>query len=81
MAITRFNVSFDTENGPHEFSFHPVNIRDKQLYQVYTTYDRTELRFHMQVQNSGSFYITDKSKCPEFVINLEAQFSDAIIEN
>lgn len=81
MPITRFSASFDTAHGLYAFSFHPVNIRDKQLYQVYTTHNDSELRFHMQVQNSGSFYITDKTRCPEFIVTLEAQLSDAIITN
>lgn len=81
MPIIRFSISLDTEHGPFTFSFHPINIRDKQLYQVYTNYNQSELRFHMQVQNSGSFYITDKTICPAFIASLEAQLSDAIITN
>lgn len=80
--IKRFTLSLQVaDNTNVEFDFHPVNIREKQLYQVYTVYKGSQVRFHLQIQNGERFIIADKNSCPKEYHSLESEFSVAILGN
>jgi len=82
MAVTdikRFTLSLQVADRNVEFELQPVNIREKQLYQVYTVYNGNQIRFHLQIQNAEQFIITDKNSCPKEYHSLESEFSAAIL--
>jgi hypothetical protein len=71
-----FKIDF---NGA-EFEFHTMNNIKLQLFQVYVLHEGKRVRFHMQVNNEGVFYITDLSSCPQIHHCLEHTLSDAILK-
>ncbi|MGO4292123.1 hypothetical protein [Chitinophaga sp. RAB17] len=77
-VIKKFIFSAQVDEAEVKFDMHPVNIREKQLYQVYTHYNNTPVRFHMQATDGLNFKITDRNTCPPAYIQLEQQLSDAI---
>jgi hypothetical protein len=81
IEIKRFNASLQLEASMINFELHPVNVREKQLYQVYTQFENKEYRFHMQGKEGKNFLITDKNRCPEEYLILEYQLSEAIINS
>jgi hypothetical protein len=78
IEIKRFNASLQLDASMINFELHPVNVREKQLYQVYTQFENKEYRFHMQANDGKNFQITDKNRCPEKYLALESQLSEAI---
>lgn len=76
--IKRFNITLPLDSQMIHFDLHPVNIREKQLYQVYTRFGDREYRFHMQTEDGKNFRITDRISCPNEYINLESSLSEAI---
>jgi hypothetical protein len=57
--------NFKVEAEGAEFEFFTMNIKRLQAFQVYTTHNGEQIRFHMQLNNeTGDFYITDKARCP-----------------
>ncbi len=62
-----------------QFDFLPMNIRIRELYQVYATHGEKKLRFHMQLNKEGVFRITDKNRIPASFTALEQELSDAIL--
>jgi hypothetical protein len=74
--ITNFNI----ELSEGHFEFITMNRVKLQLFQVYVQHDGKKKRFHMQLNDEGIFYITDKQSCPEIYHTLESTFSDAILK-
>lgn len=62
-----------------EFEFNPMNILKLQLFQIYTVFEGSRHRFHMQITDEGVFKITDPVKCPEPYRTYEAALSDTIL--
>lgn len=62
------------------FEFISMNRVKLQLFQVRVQNDGKNHRFHMQLNDTGTFYITDKQTCPEIFHDLESAFSDAVIK-
>lgn len=81
IEIKRFTLTLQLAERSIAFELHPVNIREKQLYQVYTFHDGKQVRFHLQKQNGENFIITDKNHCPKDFHLLESEFSSAIYSN
>jgi hypothetical protein len=74
--ITNFNI----ELSDAHFEFFTMNSVRLQLFQVYVMHEGKRKRFHMQVNDAGTFYITDKPSCPEIYHGLESTLSDAILK-
>jgi hypothetical protein len=74
--ITNFNI----ELSEVHFEFFTMNSVKLQLFQVYVLHDGKKKRFHMQRNEAGVFYITDKQSCPENFHGLESTLSDAILK-
>lgn len=71
--------NFMIEEDGNTFQFNSMNRRRILLFQVYVTYEGKPYRFHMQIdENTGDFYITDKTHCPEIYHKCEKIFSQAI---
>lgn len=79
--IKRFSISIPLGEESILFDLHPVNVREKQLYQVYTIFQGKELRFHMQTGDGENFKITDRGRCPTDYLVLENALSEAIINS
>lgn len=79
--IKRFMIDLPLEAENIPFHLHPVNVREKQLYQVYTTFQGKEHRFHMQSSDGQNFKITDRARCPKDYLVLESALSEAIVNN
>jgi hypothetical protein len=77
-VIKKFIFSAQVNDAEVLFDMHPVNIREKQLYQVYTQHNNAPVRFHMQATDGVNFKITDRNTCPPAYIALEQALSDAI---
>ncbi|NII26108.1 hypothetical protein HB364_13520 [Pseudoflavitalea sp. X16] len=77
-VIKRFEQVFQVGDTPLSFSFHPINIKSKQLYQVYFKQKGTETRFHLQ-WNGKEFVITDPDRIPDEVRALTKDFNQAIL--
>lgn len=77
-VIKKFTFSVQVEEQEVTFDMHPVNTREKQLYQVYVPYNNAQVRFHMQATDGINFKITDRNICPPAYLQLEQQLSDAI---
>lgn len=73
--INDFKIDFDNA----EFEFKTMNAVHLQLFQVYVMDEGQKRRFHMQANEQGNFYITDKQACPQKFHHLETTFSDAIL--
>jgi hypothetical protein len=74
--INNFKIDFEGA----EFEFLTMNAIKLQLFQVYVQHEGKRTRFHMQVNDEGVFYITDKNSCPEIYHPLEKTLSDAILK-
>ena len=74
--ITNFNIEL---SGAH-FEFITMNRVKLQLFQVYVMHNGTKKRFHMQLNDAGFFYITDKPACPEPYYQPEGTLNDAILK-
>jgi len=74
--ITNFNI----ELSEGTFEFITMQRVKLQLFQVYVQHEGKKKRFHMQLNEAGTFYITDKSVCPEIFHKLENTLSDAILK-
>jgi hypothetical protein len=72
------NFKIDFEGT--DFEFFSMNRWKLQLYQVYVLYDGKRKRFHMQLNEEGKFYITDKQTCPQIYLHLEDTLGDAILK-
>ncbi|WP_179414262.1 hypothetical protein HDF19_15970 [Mucilaginibacter sp. E4BP6] len=71
--------NFTAEAGVITFEFftqHTVNLHG---FQVYVLHEQKKIRFHMQVKNSSTFYITYPQACPAALLPLEALLSQAIM--
>jgi len=73
---TNFKIDFNDA----EFKFISMNRVKLQLFQVYVMHDGKERRFHMQVNDEGTFRIVDLFSCPEVYQSLESTLSDAILQ-
>ena len=80
VVVCRFRKEFDMNGSLITVRFEPVNVTQKQLYQVYVPFQGKELRCHMQIRD-GVFYLADLSVLPEPFHQLEAEFSRAIMES
>jgi hypothetical protein len=74
--INNFKIDFEGV----EFEFKTMHTIKVQLFQVYVKHEGRKVRFHMQRNDEGEFYITDKQTCPEIYHHLETTFSDAILK-
>jgi len=74
--INNFKIDFEGA----EFEFLTMHTIKLQLFQVYVMHEGQKKRFHMQRNEEGKFYITDKQACPEIYHHLENTLSDAILE-
>jgi hypothetical protein len=74
--ITNFTIDLSGAT----FEFITMNRVKLQLFQVYVVQGDKKKRFHMQINEAGAFYITDKPACPEIYYDLESTFSDAILK-
>ena len=72
------NFKIDLIEG--SFEFITMNRVTLQLFQVYVMHENKRCRFHMQLNDSGVFYITNKQVCPEIFYGLESTLSDAILK-
>ncbi|UYQ91264.1 hypothetical protein MKQ68_14310 [Chitinophaga horti] len=79
ITIKKFSKPFMIGDSEVQFEFLPMNIRIRELYQVYATHGEKKLRFHMQVNGEGQFKIMDKHRVPPVFLPLENDFSDAIL--
>lgn len=79
IIIKKFTKTFPVGDAEVQFEFLPMNIRIRQLYQVYAMYGEKKLRFHMQINPEGQFRIMDRNRVPAPFIALENEFSDAIL--
>ncbi|NHA03319.1 hypothetical protein G7092_05920 [Mucilaginibacter sp. HC2] len=73
---TNFKIDFNDA----EFEFISMNRVKLQLFQVYVLHEGKKQRFHMQVNEQGTFYITDMPVCPPIYRSLESTFNDAILK-
>ena len=74
--INNFTIDFEGA----AFEFLTMNATRLHLFQVYVKHEGQRKRFHMQVNDQGTFYITDKLSCPEIYRGLESTLSDAILK-
>jgi hypothetical protein len=73
-------TNFTIELSGAKFEFINMNRVRLQLFQVYVMHEDRKARFHMQINEAGTFYITDKPVCPAIYHDLESTFSDAILK-
>lgn len=78
--IQRFKTALPLDGNNIEFAFHPMNIKDLKLFQVYCQYEGEQVRFHMQL-DGDMFRITMPEACPAPYLPLEEMLSDAIFKN
>ena len=78
--IQRFKTVLPLDGNNIEFDFHPMNIKDLNLFQVYCQYESERVRFHMQ-RDGEVFRITMQDACPAPYLPLEKMLSDAIFTN
>jgi hypothetical protein len=71
--------NFNAEAGDIIFEFITQHTVKLFGFQVYANNEQKRLRFHMQINGSGNFYITDPQACPPVILSLEAALSEAII--
>jgi len=64
-----------------QFDFVSMNVKEPQLYQVYVNYDGQQYRFHMQINDSGAFKITDERNCPHSYKELTPELNAAIFHH
>ncbi|MET6997846.1 hypothetical protein [Chitinophaga defluvii] len=79
--IKKFTKAINVDGADVEFNFQPMNIRKKQLYQVYCNYNGSQVRFHLQSKDEQNFMIASKASCPKEYHGLEPEFSEAICNN
>jgi hypothetical protein len=70
------NFKVDAEGA--EFEFITMHVREVKLFQVYVMHNGKRIRFHMQANPDGDFYITDKDHCPIEYHKAEELLSKAI---
>jgi hypothetical protein len=71
--------NFTIEEEGHTVRFITMNRRRIQLFQVYSTIEGKEHRFHMQInEQTGDFAITEKFHCPPIFLKHEQRFNEAI---
>lgn len=70
--------NFKVEAEGAEFEFISMHVREVKLFQVYVTYEGTRRRFHMQRDDAGEFFITNKDHCPVAYHQTEELLSKAI---
>jgi len=73
-------TNFTIELSEGTFEFITMNRVKLQLYQVYVQHEGKKKRFHMQLNEGGTFYVTDKPVCPAIYHPLESTLSDAILK-
>jgi hypothetical protein len=73
--------NFNAQVGGVEFEFLTQHVIKLHGFQVYVLHGGQKLRFHMQVNEAGNFYITDRNKCPEEYLEFETHLSDAILSS
>lgn len=78
---TSFTSEILTDNQPVTFEFLSMNVKAKQLYQVYAPFNGKRIRFHMQKDDKGSFRITDRDRCPKEYLPLEKELETAILQS
>lgn len=79
ITIKKFSKPFMIGDAEVQFEFFPMNVRIRELYQVYAIHGDKKLRFHMQINDEGTFRIMDKARIPPTFLALESEFSAAII--
>lgn len=70
--------NFKVEAEGAEFEFISMHVREAKAFQVYVLYDGVKRRFHMQRNDEGEFYITNKDHCPAVYHKAEELLSKAI---
>jgi len=71
--------NFKAEAGGVLFEFFTQHTVKLHGFQVYANDDQKRIRFHMQVNHNGDFYITDPQACPPVFLALETDLSQAIM--
>lgn len=69
---------FKVEAEGAEFEFISMDVRRLRLFQVYVMYEGKKCRFHMQRNDDGEFYITNKDHCPAEYHKAEELLNKAI---
>jgi hypothetical protein len=72
-------TNFKAELEGMLFEFKTIYVVKLQLFQVYVAYAGRKIRFHMQQNPSGTFYITDPNACPEVYRVLEPDLNQLIL--
>jgi len=70
--------NFKVEAEGAEFEFISMHVREAKAFQVYVMNDGVKRRFHMQRNDEGEFYITNKDHCPTQYHKAEELLSKAI---
>lgn len=70
--------NFKVEAEGAEFEFISMHVREAKLFQVYVMHEGKRHRFHMQRNDEGGFYITNKDHCPTEYRKAEDLLSKAI---
>ena len=70
--------NFKVEAEGAEFEFISMHVREAKAFQVYVVYEGKRQRFHMQRNDEGEFYITNKDHCPAVYHKAEELLSKAI---
>jgi len=73
--------NFNTQVGGVEFEFLTQHVIKLHGFQVYVMQDGAKVRFHMQVNPEGTFFITDRNSCPQAYHEFEISLSDAILSS
>ena len=55
--------NFTTQVGGIEFEFLTQHVIKLHGFQVYVMNDGVKVRFHMQINSEGTFFITDPGSC------------------
>ena len=78
---TSFTTEIPMDNDSVTFEFLSMNVKAKQLYQVYAMFNGKRIRFHMQKDDKGAFRITDRDRCPKEYLPLEKVLETAILQS
>jgi hypothetical protein len=81
LSLLNMIRNFNAQIGGVEFEFVTQHVVKLYGFQVYVVHDEQKVRFHMQINKEGSFYITDRNSCPEAYLPFEISLSDAILNS
>jgi hypothetical protein len=70
--------TFSKEVAGVIFKFNTLSSKSIRAFQVYVLHEGKQLRFHMQTNSEGTFYITDPDHCPKVYFDLEVALGEAI---